>query len=163
MSRDLLVRAPVRLLIWPGDPWPQRPSYPLPPTPAPDPGGGGTGADISQAVTASESLPAGALVSLWDDAGTLKARRANATDNTKPAVGFVTDPYSPGASATVYFVGVNRDLSGLTLGADYYLSTTPGAVTTTPPSASGNLVQRVGQALSPTALAFAPQEIATVT
>jgi hypothetical protein len=49
----------------------------------------------------------------------------------------------------VHFDGINTALGSLTLGAQYFLSTTPGVgVATTPPSASGNIVQRLGKAIS---------------
>jgi hypothetical protein len=45
--------------------------------------------------------------------------------------------------------------SGLTAGAVYYLSDcTAGAITSTPPSASGHCVQRIGVAVSSTVLAI---------
>jgi hypothetical protein len=77
-------------------------------------------------------------------------------------VGFVEAAVTSGQPATVFLAGINTTVTGLTPATDYYLSTTPGAVTATPPSASGNLVQRIGPARSATALVFSPQEIATV-
>lgn len=50
---------------------------------------------------------------------------------------------------------------GLTAGTEYYLSATPGLITSTPPSASGNYVKRLGIGLSSTELLIqiAPQDV----
>jgi hypothetical protein len=114
----------------------------------------GIGADIA-VLPASEILAGGDFVSIWNDAGTAKARKADATTAGKEAQGFVLDGASAGANATVYFEGRNTSLTGLTAGARYYLSAAaPGGVTTTPPSAAGNVVQYIGTAYSATELAF---------
>lgn len=117
---------------------------------------GTAGASIS--VATSENLAAGALVNLYSNAGTLTARNANATDATKPAVGFVTAAVTSPASATVYFGGqLDSASSGLTVGAAVFLSAaTAGAATATAPAAAGNLVQQIGWAISATEFAFAP-------
>jgi hypothetical protein len=114
----------------------------------------GVGATVVTA-PASENLTAGNFVNLWNDSGTLKVRKADATTNAKPAHGFVLANVTAPANATVYLLSeINTAVSGLTIGADYYLSTTPGGVTTTPPSASGNIVQFIGTATQATALPF---------
>lgn len=118
--------------------------------------------ETSVSAIASENLSAGDLVNLWNNAGTINVRKADATTNGKRAHGFVESAVTSAATATVFISGVINSLSSLTVGSDYYLSTTPGTTTTTPPSASGNLVQRVGEAQSATALVFQAQEIATV-
>jgi hypothetical protein len=105
-------------------------------------------------VTASETLSAGNLVNLWDDAGTIKVRKADATTVGKEAHGFVLAGISSSASGNVYLSGTVTGLSSLTLGGRYYLGTTAGAITTTAPSTSGNVVQPVGVAISATALAL---------
>lgn len=114
----------------------------------------GVGASVIVA-PASEALTAGDFVNLWNDAGTLKVRKADATTSAKPAHGFVLANVAAAASATVYLLGeINTAVSGLTVGSDYYLSTTPGGVTTSAPSASGNIVQFIGRATQATALPF---------
>lgn len=83
---------------------------------------------------------------------------ADATAEAKEAVGFVAAPYAAAALATYSLTGsIISGLAGLTPGATYYLNTTPGAITITPPSTVGNVVQAVGVALSATSLLFAPQ------
>lgn len=118
----------------------------------------------TRTTTASEALSAGNLVNLWNDAGTLKARKADATTTGKDANGFVLAGISSGATGTVYLEeGVISGLSGLTLGSIYYLHTTAGGLTTTVPSSSGNVVQEVGKALSATELLFRPRAPITIT
>lgn len=108
-------------------------------------------------VATSENLTAGQFVNLYDNGGTITARKADATTNAKPAHGFVLDSTTSPANATVYFESQqNSALTSLTVGADYYLSTTPGGVTSTPPSSAGNIVQYIGRATSATNLPFIP-------
>lgn len=114
----------------------------------------GVAADTAS-ITASEALSAGDLVNIWSSTGA-KARKADATTSGKEAHGFVIAAVSSSASATVYFIGSNALVTGLTPGVQY-LSTTAGLTTTTPPSGSGNVVQRVGVAVSATNLNFAPE------
>lgn len=119
---------------------------------------GDAGPAITVAATASEALADGDLVNLWNDAGTLKARKADADDATKPAHGFVSAAVLIAGSATVDVTrgSINTAASSLTPGARLYLSTAGGLVTETAPSASGNLVQPIGVALSATSYVFAP-------
>lgn len=109
--------------------------------------------DDTVIVVASEALSAGDVVNIWNDAGTPKVRKADATTAGKEAHGFVLASVSSGANATVYFEGQNTSVSGLTAGP-VFLSTTAGGVTNTAPSGSGNVVQRVGFATSATAINF---------
>lgn len=112
----------------------------------------GIGADTAS-VTASEALAAGDLVNIWDDTGTFKVRKADASTSGKEAHGFVLSAVSMAASATVHFEGSNTAVSGLTPGVRY-LATTAGGTTATAPSGSGNVVQRVGLATAATNLNF---------
>jgi hypothetical protein len=117
----------------------------------------GLGTDM-RIVPASEALASGSFVNLWDDAGTLKARKADATTAGKEADGFVLAAVDSAADATVYFEGMNTQLADLTPNARYYLATTAGGVTATPPDAAGNVLQYLGKALSATELSFRPDD-----
>ncbi|RZO82991.1 MAG: hypothetical protein EVA65_15730 [Oceanococcus sp.] len=117
----------------------------------------GIGADIAE-IEMSENLAASDLVNVWNDGGTAKVRKADATAAGKEADGFVLDAGTSGNPAMVYFEGRITGLSGLTPGARYYLDTTAGALTATPPSASNNVVQYIGRAISATELAFEADE-----
>lgn len=112
----------------------------------------GIGADTAQ-ITASEALAAGDYVNIWDNAGAFAVRKADATIAGKEAHGFVLAAVSSAATATVYFEGTNTQVTSQTPGP-VFLSTTPGLGTATAPSASGNIVQRVGIALSATSANF---------
>lgn len=109
---------------------------------------------------ASEALAAGAMVNIWSNASVASARNANATDATKPAVGFVLAAVASAATATVYFPG--QDVTGvaaLVIGDRVFLSAaTPGGVVdiASAPAVAGNLVQQLGTALSATSFTFQP-------
>lgn len=111
----------------------------------------GVGADVAT-ITASENLAAGDFVNIWDSTGA-KARKADATTAGKEAHGFVLSAVTSGNPASVYFEGSNTGVSGMTPGL-VYLSTTAGVATSTAPSGSGNVVQRIGVATSATAINF---------
>lgn len=112
----------------------------------------GIGAD-TQAITASEALAAGDLVNIWNSTG-VKARKADASVAGKEAMGFVLAAVSSAASATVYFEGTNTQVTGQTPGLVYLSATTPGLATTTAPSGTGQVVQRVGYATGTTSINF---------
>lgn len=80
---------------------------------------------------------------------------ASAAFGGSPTIGFVLTNVTSGQQATVFFEGRVTGLSGLTVGARYYLSaTTPGAVTITPVAGAGKLHQYIGRAVSPTTISF---------
>lgn len=114
-------------------------------------GGVAGGADTGT-VTTSEALAAGDLVNIWNSSGA-KARKADATTAGKEAHGFVLAAFGSGVPAAVYFEGTNTAVTGLTPGPQF-LNTTAGAASSTAPSGSGNVVQRVGVAVSATAFNF---------
>lgn len=113
----------------------------------------GMGADTT-VMDASEALAAGDLVNIWNDAGTAKVRKADASAAGKEAQGFVLEAVATGAPATVYFEGTNTQLAGLTAGVQFLSATTPGRTTAVAPVATAQVVQRVGFAVSATAMSF---------
>lgn len=116
----------------------------------------GIGAETA-VVPAFGNLAAGDLVNLYNDAGTVRARKADASAAGTFANGFVLSSVTAGANATVYFSGLNNQVSGLTPGK-HFLTTTPGTSNHVAPSASTNIVQRVGFAIDATTLFFEPQD-----
>lgn len=113
----------------------------------------------TKAIVASEALVDGDFVNIWDDAGTIKVRKADADAVGKEADGFVLAGYAGAAVATVYFEGTNNHLAGLTKGARYYLSTAAGGVTDDVSAYSGGkLVQYLGRAVSATEITFEPTD-----
>jgi len=114
----------------------------------------GVGAD-NLVVIAYEDLIAGNFVNLFSDEGVTSVRKADASVSGKEANGFTLTAVSTGANATIYFEGSNNQMSGLTIGSRCYLSAvSAGAVVTTPPAASGNVVQYLGVAVNATTIAF---------
>ena len=115
----------------------------------------GLGAD-SRTVVASEALNAGDLVNLYDNAGTINMRKADASQANAAyaADGYVLAAVAAGGSGTCYFDDTISGLSGLTVGATYFLSATAGGITATAPTTAGQCVQSVGKAVSATELVF---------
>lgn len=120
----------------------------------------GIGAEVV-VLQAYEDLSAGDVVNIFDDGGTQKVRKASATDATRPAHGYVTEAVTTGSNATVYTDGFLPG-SGFTVGSKYFLDTTAGSVTTTPPSESGNIVQYIGVAVSTDKIKFEPSTLLIV-
>jgi hypothetical protein len=114
----------------------------------------GIGADTA-IITTSEAIASGDLVNIWNSTGA-KVRKADATVAGKEAHGYVLVGVGSAASATVYFEGTNTGMAGLTPGPQF-LSTTAGTASVTAPSTSGNVVQRVGFAVSATSMNFQSQ------
>ena len=112
----------------------------------------GIGADTN-VIVASEALAAGDFVNVYDATGTPKVRKADATTAGKYANGFVLASVAQDGNATVYAEGTNNQVTGATAGR-VFLSTTAGGFTSTPPSASGNVTQSIGYAVSATAINF---------
>ena len=112
----------------------------------------GIGTD-SKSMTAAEALAAGDLVYITA-AGTVM--KADANDIAKAAVGFVLTAIGNGASGIVYFEGTITGLSGLTPGAQYFLSATAGQVVLAAslPTAAGDVAQPIGRAISATEINF---------
>lgn len=108
----------------------------------------------------SEDLAAGAPCNLFDAAGTPKLRKADATTAGKRCHGFTQSAFTTGQTATIYRDGEITGLTGLTDGAEYYLSTTAGGIVTDVSgyTASGNLIQHLGVAHGTTILSLAIDE-----
>ena len=101
---------------------------------------------------ASEALTAGELVNIWSDAGTIKVRKADAS-NSRLAVGYVAAGVLSGADASIYVEGIMTGLTGFVPGLAWLGDA--GAITQTPPSSgSGGISQIVGTCLSATEMEF---------
>ena len=91
----------------------------------------GIGADTAT-IQASETLAAGDMVNIHDATGR-RARKADAGNN-REIHGFVLSAVTSGQNAAVYFEGTVTGLSGLTIGAKYFLSAaTAGEIVATAP------------------------------
>ncbi|HEY5411103.1 MAG TPA: phage tail protein [Caulobacteraceae bacterium] len=119
-------------------------------------------AGATQTIQASQGLATNALVNIWNSGGS-RIRNANATGITKPANGFVRTAVLSGANGLIFTSGATiTGLAGLTPGATYYLDTSAGGITPTPPAVTGEGVQVVGTALDATSLLFQPGTITAV-
>lgn len=102
-------------------------------------------------LTSSEAIAAGDLINIHDSSG-IKVRKATNTGEATRAQGYAEGAISNGASGTVILGnGMNNGITGLTVGAKYFLGTS-GGVTTTAPTAAASIVQPVGAAKSATEL-----------
>jgi hypothetical protein len=116
----------------------------------------------TEAIVASEALAAGDFVNVFDDTGTRKVRKADAS-NGRLANGYVLDAVAADQIATMYKTGSNSALSGLAPGQIRYLSAaTAGRSTSTAPSASGQIIQCLGYAESATSVLFEFDEPTTI-
>ena len=104
-------------------------------------------------IVASEALSAGNLVNIWSNAGVANMRKADAASN-KPAHGFVKASIASLSSGTCYFEGRISGLTTVTPGENYLGAA--GAVTATPPTATGSCLQRIGLGVSTTEVNFEP-------
>ena len=100
-------------------------------------------------LSTAEIIPPISFVSLVGETVVLASAAALSTR----AVAFVSDGIAISKSGLVDFsFSIQEGFSALIPGSIYYLSTTPGLYTLTPPSASGTIVQEVGIAVSSTNL-----------
>jgi hypothetical protein len=106
----------------------------------------GLGPDVAK-LEADENLAAGDFVNVFNDAGTAKVRKADASTAGKQAHGYVLDSATSGNLATVFFEGHNTSVTGATPGT-VFLGTTAGSFQATAPSGSGQIVQRLGVAIA---------------
>ncbi len=112
----------------------------------------------SKSLVTSENLAAGDFVNVYTNAGVATARKADAT-NAFPCNGFVLTSSTTPAANVVYFEASNTQRSGLTPGAEYFLSQTAGgAVTPAPTLTAGQISQSIGKAISATELQFEPSK-----
>lgn len=113
----------------------------------------GIGADTAS-IVASEALAAGDFVNIWNNAGVANIRKADASTSGKEAHGFVLTAVSASASGTVYFEGTNTQCTGLTPGVQFLSAATAGKSVSAAPTGTGKVVQRIGFAISATAMNF---------
>lgn len=106
-----------------------------------------------QSVTADGDLSQYDIVNIYNNSGTLSARKADAGTNRYQAHAFCPAAISNGATGNVQMEGSITG-SAMTPGADQFLSDTPGDYSETPPTGTGKIVQKVGYATSATTLYF---------
>lgn len=117
----------------------------------------GTGSN-TQTATASEAIGAGKFVNLYSNVGVFAMRLAD-NSNGREAHGFVLAAVSSSATGTVHPLdSVNSGLTGLTLGAPYWLGTAGGVISTALDETDVANVNKVSQYLG---LAKSTTEIVT--
>ncbi len=119
-------------------------------------GFGGIIDQFTALVEASEDLTVGALVNIWDDAGSFRVRLADSTfpiGDLHWAHGFVRVGALIGDAAVVSVAGILTGLSGPLTPGSVFLDDA-GGITNTAPVAG--VSQQVGVALSATSIAFQP-------
>lgn len=105
----------------------------------------------------TEAVGTGAMVNCFFSGGVLKARNANATNNTKPCHGYCNVVGGGGLGdyiEVIMFHGLCTLFSGLTAGTGYYLSTVNGGIQAVAPVAAGNVEQFLGIAIDDTSFFF---------
>jgi hypothetical protein len=113
---------------------------------------------------AGENLSVGNLVYISTGTGNDSGRtsgRAYKTDASNDdrveVIGFVSKAASTGNAVEIQTSGLITGLSGLTAGQMYYASpSTPGAITSTPPSTGGQWIVAIGVAYNSTSLVLNP-------
>jgi hypothetical protein len=105
----------------------------------------------TESINAAVTISNREVVNIYDVAGTRNIRKALAADATKPVHGFVETGVSSGNNATVKLAGLVTFSIGSTgivaadVGEPIFLdASTDGAVTKTPPSTTGQVIQRLG-------------------
>jgi hypothetical protein len=119
-------------------------------------GGEITAAQSFDNVTATNSsgstIAAGKLVNLYNASGTLSMQLADMSTPLE-ADGWTTASVTNTSTGNVKLLnGINTNYSGLTEGDVYFLNTA-GGVTAAPSPTSGQMLQRIGKAISATAIA----------
>ena len=107
---------------------------------------------------AAEDIGLAQVVTLIASGTTSVVYKADATAAGKLVRAFCSTPNGVTAGSFGEFIlyGINPFYSGLTPGSTYYLSTTPGLISVSPPSTLGNIVQKVGYAIDQNNLWTAP-------
>lgn len=104
---------------------------------------------------ALEAIPAGSFVNISSSGGAAKLQLADSTDDTKPADGYCPAAIASGNFGYVLFGRglVIEGLTALTPGIDQWLGAA-GQPTEVVPSTEGNLIQRLGKALTATTMLY---------
>ena len=108
-------------------------------------------------IEASENLAARDAVNIFDDAGTFKVRKADASNFGTKADGFVTAAFLVTEQATVLREGKVGGFSGLIPGPIFLDDATAGGIVQTDPvtgASAGDIWQQLGTAINATTMAI---------
>jgi hypothetical protein len=112
----------------------------------------GVGPEVTSFV-ASETITAGAWVNVWNNNNVFNVRNADGSVAGKDVTGFVLSGGAAGATLNVYTEGINTAVVGMVAGP-VYLQKSPGVGGPLPIRGVGAVHQRIGTALSATAVAM---------
>lgn len=115
-----------------------------------------TGNATRMYVPAGVNLTAGQIVNLYDNAGTLNARLAQANAASTMAHGIVNETVLAGETASINFLRTYTELiGGLAVGTLYYLDpAVAGGITNVRPAAAGQIIQPIGVGLTSSTFAM---------
>mgnify|MGYP003131396291 FL=1 len=102
---------------------------------------------------AFENVSQGAALYARASDGKVGLANASGTSDEATVVGFAQTAKSAGQEVRCLVVGLLA-LSGLDAGESFYLATSDGALTKTPPTAAGHYVVRLGEAITNASLAI---------
>ena len=105
---------------------------------------------VSFDATAFETLTAGSALYMRVSDGHVGLAQADGTADEALVIGFADAATNSGGTAKVLIAGIETMPFSLNPGEVYFLSTTAGAITTTPPSVAGQYVTRVGEGATTT-------------
>lgn len=108
-------------------------------------------------VEATEDIAAHDFVNLYDDAGDMRVRLADATDPAKFANGFARAAILTGATGDIHLSGLNAVTVATTASRVWLSETIPGGFQTTAPAADGSINQPLGVAMPGVGIDFVPQ------
>jgi len=117
-------------------------------------------APAATSIQASEAIAAKAFVNIYDASGSMRVRRADATNPAKFANGFAPAAISSGASGEVRRSGVNAVTIATTSSRVWLSETVPGGYQTSAPTADGSINQPLGVAIPGVGIDFSPQPFA---
>jgi len=100
--------------------------------------------------TTFEAVSDGDALYMRTSDGQVGLAQADGTADEALVVGFADDDAASGATVKVLVAGLLDGQTGIDPGDIYYLSTTKGAISTTPPSTAGQYVTRVGEGATTT-------------
>jgi hypothetical protein len=105
----------------------------------------------------TQAVPQGYLVNVYDTGGGNRGGRlASATSAATKCTGWLTsNTVAAGEWGEITLMGLSKTFNSLIISSTYYLSNTPGLVS----SAPGTINQKVGTALSTTSLFLRPEFI----
>lgn len=102
-------------------------------------------------MTSADTIHVGNVVNIYNNAGTFRIRNAKSVPGFE-AHGWITANVTAGQTANVYLSGINSNVNQLTgvtfVPGPIYLGNIAGRVSQSPGTQAGNVVQRIGTALS---------------